>query len=71
MHNDSSIALHGSAELCRFSDAGTHDPNHAVRRLASEKCHCTKSRWGNVGEWRNYGDFGAEGKFCGRVILHH
>jgi hypothetical protein len=39
------------------SDAGTHDANHALRRPASEKRQGTKSRWGNVGECRNYGDF--------------
>ena len=33
----------------RFSDAGTHDANHALRRPASEKRQGTKSRWGNVG----------------------
>jgi hypothetical protein len=35
--------------LRRFSDAGTHDANHALRRPASEKRQGTKSRWGNVG----------------------
>jgi hypothetical protein len=35
--------------LCRFSDAGTHDANHALRRPASEKRQGTKSRVGNVG----------------------
>src|SRR6516225_7668361 len=33
----------------RFSDAGTHDANHALRRPASEKRQGTKSRWGIVG----------------------
>ena len=56
--------------LRRFSDAGTHDANHALRRPASEKRQGTKSRWGNVGECRNYGDFAAGGKVCERVILH-
>ena len=54
----------------RFSDAGTHDTSHALRRPASEKRQGTKSRWGNVGECRNYGDFAAGGKVCERVILH-
>jgi hypothetical protein len=45
--------------MCRFSDAGTHDTSHALRRPASEKRQGTKSRWGNVGECRNYGDFAA------------
>ena len=35
--------------LRRFSDAGTHDANHALRRPASEKRQGTKSRWGIVG----------------------
>ena len=35
--------------LRRFSDAGTHDAHHALRRPASEKRQGTKSRWGNVG----------------------
>ena len=43
----------------RFSDAGTHDANDALWRPASEKRQGTKSRWGNVGECRNYGDFAA------------
>ena len=30
----------------RFSDAGTHDTSHALRRPASEKRQGTKSRWG-------------------------
>ena len=59
-----------SPEVRRFSDAGTHDANHALRRPASEKRQGTKSRWGNVGECRNYGDFAAGGKVCERVILH-
>src|SRR6516225_8303443 len=33
----------------RFSDAGTHDTSHALRRPASEKRQGTKSRWGIVG----------------------
>ena len=45
--------------LRRFSDAGTHDTSHALRRPASEKRQGTKSRWGNVGECRSYGDFAA------------
>ena len=57
-------------EVRRFSDAGTHDTSHALRRPASEKRQGTKSRWGNVGECRNYGDFAAGGKVCERVILH-
>ena len=36
-----------SPDLRRFSDAGTHDANHAFRRPASEKRQGTKSRWGN------------------------
>jgi len=62
--NDDSRLIHGvryvektgrakrSAEsltLRRFSDAGTHDANHALRRPASEKRQGTKSRWGIVG----------------------
>jgi hypothetical protein len=35
--------------LRRFSDAGTHDTSHALRRPASEKRQGTKSRWGIVG----------------------
>ena len=48
-----------SPVLCRFSDAGTHDTSHALRRPASEKRQGTKSRWEDVGECRNYGDFAA------------
>jgi len=46
-----SAAQKGSArpELRRFSDAGTHDANHALWRPASEKRQGTKSRWGIVG----------------------
>src|SRR5215813_11696509 len=44
------LSLHCvSLVLCRFSDAGTHDANHALRRPASEKRQGTKSRWGKVG----------------------
>src|SRR5262249_36097554 len=57
--------------LCRFSDADTHEATHALRRPASEKRPGTKSRWGNVSECRNYGDFAAGGEFCWRVMLHH
>ena len=39
----------GRPVLRRFSDAGTHDANHALRRPASEKRQGTKSRWGIVG----------------------
>ena len=35
--------------LRRFSDAGTHDTSHALRRPASEKRQGTKSRVGNGG----------------------
>jgi hypothetical protein len=38
-----------SQVLCRFSDAGTHDANHALSRPASEKRQGTKSRVGNGG----------------------
>ena len=38
-----------SRHLRRFSDAGTDDANHALRRPASEKRQGTKSRWGIVG----------------------
>ena len=38
-----------SQQVRRFSDAGTHDANHALRQPASEKRQGTKSRWGNVG----------------------
>ena len=48
----------------RFSDAGTHDTSHALRRPASEKRQGTKSRWGNVGECRNYGDSPREVRFA-------
>jgi hypothetical protein len=43
----------------RFSDAGTHDANHALRRPASEKRQGTKSRLGERRRCRNYGDFAA------------
>jgi hypothetical protein len=33
-----------SLQVRRFSDAGTHDANHALRRPASEKRQGTKSR---------------------------
>jgi hypothetical protein len=45
--------------MCRFSDAGTHDANHALRRPASEKRQGTKSRLGERRWCRNYGDFAA------------
>ena len=38
-----------SPKVRRFSDAGTHDTSHALRRPASEKRQGTKSRWGIVG----------------------
>jgi hypothetical protein len=51
---------HGSwLDMCRFSDAGNHDANHALRRPASEKRQGTKSRWGERRRCRNYGDFAA------------
>jgi hypothetical protein len=39
----------------RFSDAGTHDANHALRRPASEKRQGTKSRWVGHGGCRSMG----------------
>jgi hypothetical protein len=42
--------------MCRFSDAGTHDANHALRRPASEKRQGTKSR--KVGHSRCRGLYG-------------
>src|SRR6516162_2967077 len=44
-----SFLQRGRPLLCGFSDAGTHDANHALRQPASEKRQGTKSRWGNVG----------------------
>ena len=49
----------------RFSDAGTHDANHALRRPASEKRQGTKSRWGNVGGAATMGISPREAGFAG------
>src|SRR5271156_6640639 len=46
--------------MCRFSDAGTHDANHALRRPASEKRQGTKLRWvGHGGCRKRYGELAA------------
>ena len=46
--------------VCRFSDAGTHDANHALRRPASEKRQGTKLRWvGHGGCSKRYGELAA------------